>query len=327
MPSPRFPVVNRRLAEMRTWGLKRGLETYLLTSLPKPVTKPLILVPTFFLVLLGSILAAGVLLSQPRQVAIGPPPGDLGAKTVRFPSTSGATLHGWLVRGRSGRGFVVLMHGVRANRLAMERRALVLRQHEFGVLLFDFQAHGESRGKHITFGRLEGLDAAAAVAYARQQVPHERIGVIGVSLGGAAALLGPKPLDVDGLILESVYPDINCAIRDRIRLHLGHVAGDAAASVTVPILDFFMPFVLGVGAGELQPIDGIGRITAPLLLISGTSDAHTTIAEADALFAQAPEPKQFWAVEGAAHVDIERFDTAAYWSHVMPFLTAHLQGQ
>jgi hypothetical protein len=37
-----------------------------------------------------------------------------------------------------------------------------------GFLLFDFQAHGESIGCHITFGYLEGRDAAAAVADKRQ---------------------------------------------------------------------------------------------------------------------------------------------------------------
>ena len=62
-----------------------------------------------------------------------------------------------------GRGIVVLMHGVRANRLQMAGRAEILQRHNFSVLLFNFQAHGESQGQRLTFGRLEGLDAAAAV--------------------------------------------------------------------------------------------------------------------------------------------------------------------
>jgi len=88
-----------------------------------------------------------------------------------------------------GQGAIVLMHGVWSNRRTMVQRARVLHEHGFAVLLFDFQAEGESPGKHITFGHLEGLDAAAAVAFARQRLPGERVGAIGVSLGGAAALL------------------------------------------------------------------------------------------------------------------------------------------
>ena len=82
-----------------------------------------------------------------------------------------------------------MMHGVRANRMSMVERARILHASGFSVLLFDFQAHGESPGKRITFGYLEALDAEAAVAFVRQRLPGERIGAVGTSLGGAAALL------------------------------------------------------------------------------------------------------------------------------------------
>ena len=235
-------------------------------------------------------------------------------------------LHGWLAEGRSGGGVVVLMHGVHANRLAMERRAIVLKQQGFSVLLFDFQAHGESPGRHITFGHLEGLDAQAAVAYVRRKWPNEHIGAIGVSLGGAAALLGPEPLKLDALVLESVFPDIHLALTDRLRARIGGFAGRAVTPAIALIFEALMPPILGVRLDQLRPIDRIGSVSAPLLVASGTADAYTTIDEARDLFAHAPDPKQFWAVSGAAHVDLEAYDSAGYWSHVMPFLIAHLQG-
>ena len=80
------------------------------------------------------------------------------------------------------------------------------------VLLFDFRAHGESTGDRITFGALESVDARAALDFLRTELPAERIGAIGVSLGGAAALLGREPLPVDALVLEAVYPAIDVAI-------------------------------------------------------------------------------------------------------------------
>lgn len=219
----------------------------------------------------------------------------------------------------------MLMHGVRANRLAMLQRALVLKSHGLGVLLFDFQAHGESVGRHITFGYLEGRDAAAAVAFARQHFPGEKIGAICVSLGGASALLGPQPLPVDALVLESVFSDIHPALINRLRVRLGSVAGAVLTPVVAPILEILMPPVLGVRLGDLRPIDRIAAVTAPLLVISGTADLYTPIAEAQALFDHAPESKQFWAVAGAGHVDLQNYDPAGYWSHVLPFLTEHLQ--
>ena len=44
------------------------------------------------------------------------------------------------------------------------------------VLLFDFQAHGESTGEHITFGYLE-RDAQAAIDFLRR-APDEKVGVL-----------------------------------------------------------------------------------------------------------------------------------------------------
>lgn len=55
-------------------------------------------------------------------------------------------------------------------------RARFLSAAGFAVLLFDFQAHGESPGEHITFGYLESRDAQAAVEFLRTQAQVERIG-------------------------------------------------------------------------------------------------------------------------------------------------------
>ena len=166
-------------------------------------------------------------------------------------------------QGPPGGGAVVLMHGVKGNRLAMLRRARLLHTEGFSVLLFDFQAHGESTGTRITFGRLEGLDAAAAVAFVRQRLPNEKIGAIGSSLGGAAALLGPEPLAVDALVLESVYSDIGTAIANRIRIVLGPVVGALAARPTAWLFEAILPPFLGMRPSDLRPIDGIAQGRAP----------------------------------------------------------------
>ncbi len=116
----------------------------------------------------------------------------------------------------------------------MVDRARVLHEHGFSVLLFDFQASGESSGHRITFGKLEGLDAAAAVAFVRDRRPGERVGVIGTSLGGSAALLGPTPLAVDALVLEAVYPDMDAALSTRLRVRLGRFAGPLFTPLLTP---------------------------------------------------------------------------------------------
>jgi fermentation-respiration switch protein FrsA (DUF1100 family) len=273
----------------------------------------------------GSVMAFGMIQAAPARSMIGAAPPDLHAESVVFASASGATLHGWFVTGHPGSGAVVLMHGIHSNRLSMVRRAVMLGAAGFSVLLFDFQAHGESTGSRITFGHLEALDALAAVAFVRQRLPGERVGTIGVSLGGAAALLGPGPLPVDALVLESVYPDIAAATANRIHAVLGSALGALLAPALARSFELILPPVLGLRVQDLQPIKHIGEVRAPVLIASGTDDDRTTIAESKAMFDRAPSPKTFWAVRGAGHVDLEAYAPTAYRQHVLPFLIAQLR--
>lgn len=277
--------------------------------------------------LCASVLVVGLRLAAPANTTVGPPPTDQpDVEAAQIPSLSGSLLQGWWMPGRRpGGGAVILMHGVWSDRRTMVQRARVLHEHGFAVLLFDFQAEGESPGRHITFGHLEGLDAAAAVTFVQARLPGERVGAVGVSLGGAAALLGPGPLPVDALVLESVYPDMDAVLSNRLRAGLGPVAGPVFTPLLTPAFKLLLPPILGVEPDELRPIDRIGAATAPLLIASGTADGRTPIDEAQSLFEHAPEPKQFWAVQGAAHVDLERYDPSAYWRVVLPFLSQHLQ--
>ena len=132
-------------------------------------------------------------------------------------------------------------------------------------------------------------------------------------------------MPVDALVLESVYPDIDAALSNRLRTHLGPAIGAVFTPILTPLFKRLLPPLLGVSPGDLRPVDRIGAITAPLLLVSGTLDTHTTIAEAAALFARAPEPKQYWAMEGATHADLERHDPEAYWRVLLPFLNERLR--
>src|SRR5262245_46674030 len=275
-------------------------------------------------VLIAGVIAVGLFLSAPARAIVGAAPSDLPVETVSIASGSGATLCGWFAPGRPGTGAVVLMHGVHANRLSMLRRARLLHAEGFAVLLFDFQAHGESTGTRITFGHREGRDAAAAIAYLHARQPNERVSVIGSSLGGAAALLAPAPLDVDALVLEAVYSEIGAAIENRIIA----VLGPAGAAVAPPVAGLFklvLPPFLGVSASDLRPIDRIAQVRAPVLVAGGMLDDRTSIVETRRMFARANEPKQLWVVPRARHYDLEGFAPDEYRSHVLAFMLATLR--
>jgi len=262
---------------------------------------------------------AGSFLSAPARALVGDLPSDLIGTSIEFPSKSGATLHGWLIPGKRGAGAIVLMHGVRANRLSMIDRARFLARAGYTVLLFDFQAHGESTGTHITFGYLESMDAQSAVSYLHANAPGERVGVIGVSMGGAATLLSSPQLDVNAMVLEMVYPTIDQAISDRLTTRFGK-----AAKLVVPLLAWQLKPRLGVSASELRPIDNVGQISAAKLFIAGSEDKYTPLNESRQMFESARDPKEFWIVNGAGHEDLYRLEGTEYERRVLEFFSRYL---
>jgi alpha-beta hydrolase superfamily lysophospholipase len=273
-------------------------------------------------ILLGLILLwnVGSVLMAPANHPIGPPPPGLHAENVEFPSASGALIRGWFVAGTPGRGAVVLMHGIHADRTVLETRAEFLSQAGYAVLLFDFQAHGESLGRQITFGFLESRDAAAAVQFLRDKLPGEKIGVIAISMGAAAALLADPPLPVNAMVLESSYPTLYQATEDRLVMRFGWLG-----KVATPLLTCQLQPRLGVRLKDLRPLESAQKVSVPKFFIAGTADRDTTIAEAQSLFAAAAEPKESWWVDGAAHVDMHAFTAAEYEKRVLAYLSLHLR--
>lgn len=155
--------------------------------------------------------------------------------------------------------------------------------------------------------------------YFGRSSPASRIGVIGVSLGGAATLLGPRPLPVAALVLEQVFPDIDRALTNRLVTYIGPLGRWVA-----PVYEWVMPFILPIRPEQLRPIDHIGELTAPLLMLAGAEDRYTPLSESRALFARAPEPKQLVAIAGAGHVDLAAYAPEDYRRRVLSFLAGHL---
>jgi fermentation-respiration switch protein FrsA (DUF1100 family) len=267
-----------------------------------------------FVTVVGAI-SVGWMLGHPVQVRIGDPPSDLNAEPVNFNSDSGANVHGWWCPVRNSRGAVLLLPGIRANRLSMVDRARFLHRAGYSVLLIDFQATGETKGDRITFGWKESHDAIAAVNFVRSAEPASRVAVIGSSLGGVSTLLATPPLKLDALILEAVYPTIEIATTNRLENYFGPLGRFAA-----PLLLRQLHMRLGISADDLRPVDHIADAGCPVFIISGEKDRTTRPEDTEALFSRAQSPKQLWFVPKAGHVDLHKAAGAEYESRVVAFL-------
>jgi uncharacterized protein len=271
------------------------------------------------ILVIGATWLASSGLQDPANHFVGRPPLDLQASNITFASGAGVLIHGWLVPGKPKQGVVLLLHAVRGDRRDMISRAEFLRTKGYAVLLIDFQSHGENRGRRITYGYLESMDVTGAIQYLHHKLPGEKVAVIGVSMGADAFVLADGRPPVDAVVLEQMYPTINRAIASRVRSNIGPFAPLFSSLVMVE-----MQSRMAIPADRLSAIDRMGKIGAPVLIVNGTEDNHTTIEEARAELAAAAPPKELWAVEGAGHVNLHEFAKAQYERRVGDFLARYL---
>jgi alpha-beta hydrolase superfamily lysophospholipase len=220
---------------------------------------------------------------------------------------------------REGGPAVLLLHGVRASRAATATNAEWLSRLGYSTLTIDFRGHGGSELRARSFALEEARDARAAFDWLKRRQGGARVAVVGISLGGAAALIGEEgPLPADALVLQAVYPDLRSAIRNRIAARLGR----APAWLLEPLLSYQSWPRLGVPPSRLSPRDAIRRYEGPVLVVGGLADRSTPPDETRALHAAAPGPKALWLVPAGDHEAVSDLASDDYRARLAAFLAA-----
>jgi uncharacterized protein len=115
------------------------------------------------------------------------PPNHLGVpyEDVSFRTADGLELEGWYIPSRNGAAVIAF-----PGRKGPQRPARMLARHGYGVLLFDRRGEGDSEGDPNSWGWGGDADVKAAIAYLRHRpdVDPQRIGGIGLSVGGEMML-------------------------------------------------------------------------------------------------------------------------------------------
>jgi dipeptidyl aminopeptidase/acylaminoacyl peptidase len=252
-------------------------------------------------VLLTRLIVMSVRLARhglhPARLPLDRSPDEVGIgryEDVSFVTADGLMLRGWYVPSQNGAA-VVLGHGHAANRTQLLPEAGILAHHGYGVLLFDFRAHGESEGDTTTLGDRERQDLDAAIGFvaARPAVDPERIGALGFSMGAAAVTLGAaRDARLRAVVIEAAYPTLKEEVAFFFR----------AIPLAGPIATLWGQLEAGSDLDAARPVDEICGISPrPVLLIYGIDDGEVPPGSAEAMFAAACEPKALWLVEGVGH--------------------------
>lgn len=258
----------------------------------------------------GSVMVAG----HHSRVA----PAAQPSRDFRIATRDGVTVAATFTPGSGDRSpAVLILHGVGASRQATAENAAWLASVGYATLTIDFRGHGQSDLAARTFGIREAADAQAAFQWLKHRQGGAPVAVIGISLGGAAALLGDEgPLQADALILQAVYADIRRAIRNRIASRLSITAG----YLLEPLLSFQARLRFGVWPSRLSPLNALRHYRGHVLVIGGEEDRSTPADESRAMFAAVRGPKQLWLVPRGDHAEICGLADAAYRHHLQDFL-------
>jgi hypothetical protein len=244
------------------------------------------------ILLIFGALVAGVMVTTLAFAVLRPPrltdgraiwivqrlsPGDLGLKyediafTVRDERTGGPLrIAGWWIPQAQANGrCVVLLHGLGEAKVSAIAWAPLWHSLGFNILAVDLRAHGESGGADSTAGVWERHDVSQVLDQIREQRKFETAAVVlfGVGLGAAtAAATAALRDDLTAVVLESPPADnANAA-----RLYIDRLGGPGRwfQSLVLRIVQR----VAGSDYSAVRPVDLLGRITCPVMLIAPEND-------------------------------------------------------
>jgi len=200
---------------------------------------------------------------------------------VRGPG--GVDLAGWWIPSASGTGpggpTVVLAHGWSSNKSDLLDRAAILHP-AYNLLLLDFRNHGQSERANTTQGVREAGDLRAMLDWLEESKAPEQIVVLGVSMGGAGALVEAAGDDrVDAVIVESTHATLANAVQARLEAggYPLSIPGNWAALLGALLRT-------GVDMSSADPLQAITRLDdRPVLIITGGHDQSIGSNDAEAL--------------------------------------------
>ncbi|CAA9569916.1 MAG: hypothetical protein AVDCRST_MAG88-2235 [uncultured Thermomicrobiales bacterium] len=248
---------------------------------------------------------------------------DETVESLTFRTDDGLTLHGWYLSHPAPRDLIVVCHGFAMNRHELLDLARGLHEGGHAVFLFDFRAHGASEGFRSTIGYREADDIVAAVAFlaARPELARARVGVVGVSMGGAAALMAAaREPRIAAVAADSAFATLHDiaagGLRELYRL---------PPYPFTPLIVRFGELLTRARIGLNRPIDAVAAIAPrPLLLIHGGADTLIPLRDAHALYTAAGEPKELWVVPGVRHGSALAHDQEAYIRRLDRFFSGAL---
>ena len=259
-------------------------------------------------------------------------------ETGTFATAPGAVLPGAepVTFDREGRGVLVL-HGFGDTPQSVRALALYLHRHNWGVHAPLLSGHGQSL-RAFTSATADDWLRDARGAFRDMQKRHERVVLVGQSMGGALATILASESRVDALVLLAPYMRLSrrAVWIGRFYFAVGLFAPYLRSRSESSILD---PEARGraLGRGLMTPKlvrelsrvvrqarAAATRVTVPTLVIHSPQDPRVSVSDAEAAFAElGSETKSLQWAERSGHVLSVDYDREWVAGQVADWLDKH----
>ncbi len=188
----------------------------------------------------------------------------------------------------------------------------------FNVLTIDNRAHGESEGKYNTVGFEEHKDLLAWAKYIHENHHSATVIFHGICIGSAGCLYALTsdrcPDYIRGIVADGMYPNFWESFRN-------HMIELKKPMFGLHFINAWMKVLTGHSM-KYGPIDVIGKLDRPILMLHGRKDLYSLPSEAERLYDKCGSEvkKIVWFDEGT-HSRLRYLDPEKYDAAIKDFLT------
>jgi pimeloyl-ACP methyl ester carboxylesterase len=241
---------------------------------------------------------------------------------VYFPTENGKTLYGWwipAINDSKQAPTLVLVHGWSRNLGRMLRYIQNLHPLDYNLLAFDARHHGSSDSDDHASMYKFGRDVKAAVQYAgTRDIDVERMGVVGLSIGGAGSTYA-----------AAIEPAIKAVVTIGAPAHPVDVMQYEFKKHHLPAFLRWLvlkqiELKIGVKYESFAPVNNIAKAQSAFLVIHGEKDVVVLPSQAEKLnIAARPGQCECWLIPGRGHSNCHH--EPGFWERVDKFFKDKLQ--
>ena len=209
---------------------------------------------------------------------------------------------------------MLIVHGLGDQKETFLDQASHIRNLEYGAVLLDLRAHGQSGGTQVTMGWLEAEDIRAAAEWCLERGLPRPLAVWGLSLGATSSLLAAEARspEFDGVIAESPFGSLS-----ETSAHHAWLLFKIPRYPIVPLVMAAFHLRTGIAPGRIDAYRACASLSdTPILFVAGGSDPRMPPEHIQRLANKKPGEKRVLVIPGGDHAHTFDADIPAYMTEV-----------